>query len=65
MENTRDIIEALGRDAIAERLQVAPRRVDRARTEPRIAASWYAALSEMAGQDLPRRLFTFKGISHD
>ena len=62
MKNTRDIIDNMGRDAIAQKLGVALRRVDRARTEERIPASWYAGLCDLAGQDLPRHLFTFKGL---
>ena len=65
MENTRQIIDTLGHDAIAAKLGVALRRVYRVRTEERIAASWYGGLCEMAGHDLPRRLFTFKGIDND
>ena len=65
MKNTREIIDTLGRDAIAQKLGVALRRVDRARTDERIAASWYAGLCELAGQDLPRNLFTFKGMEAD
>jgi hypothetical protein len=61
MKNTRDIIDNMGREAIAKKLGVALRRVDRARTEERIPASWYAGLCDLAGQDLPRHLFTFKG----
>ena len=62
MKTTKEIIESIGRDAIASKLEVAPRRVDRARTEERFAASWYAGLCDLAGQDLPRHLFTFKGV---
>jgi hypothetical protein len=65
MKNTREIIDTLGRAAIAQKLGVALRRVDRARTDERIAASWYAGLCELAGQDLPRHLFTFKGMEAD
>ena len=64
MENTRQIIDTLGHDAIAAKLGVALRRVYRVRTEERIAASWYGGLCEMAGHDLPRRLFSFKGIDN-
>ena len=63
MKTPRDIIETLGRDAIVKALGVAPRRVDRARTEDALPASWYAALCDLAGQDLPRHLFTFKGMN--
>ena len=62
MKTHRDIIETLGREAIAAKLGIALRRVDRARTENALPASWYAALCDLAGQDLPRHLFTFKGL---
>ena len=63
MKTHREIIETLGREAIAAKLGVALRRVDRARTEDALPASWYAGLCELAGHDLPRNLFTFKGAS--
>ena len=65
MKNARDVIDNIGRDAIAQKLGVALRRVDRARTEERIPASWYAGLCELVGQDLPRHFFTFKGLGAD
>lgn len=60
MNTPREIIDTLGREAIAAQLGVALRRVDRARTEDRLPASWYDGLREMAGRDLPPASFTFK-----
>lgn len=65
METHRQIIETLGRDAIAAKLGVALRRVDRARTEKALPASWFAGLCELAGHDLPRHLFSFKRADKD
>ena len=63
METPRAIIEALGREAIATRLDVTEHRVRRALIEDRLPASWYVALSDMAGGDLPKHLFSFKGAA--
>jgi hypothetical protein len=60
--DSRAIITNLGRDVIAAKLGVAPRRVERARNEAALPASWYAGLCELAGHDLPRHLFSFKGM---
>ena len=62
MMKTSDIIDSLGADAIASRLGVAPSRVRRVRHERLIPAAWYAGLSDMAGRDLPRDMFTFAGV---
>jgi predicted GIY-YIG superfamily endonuclease len=55
------LIDLLGRNEISKAIDVRPRRVDRARGEERLPASWWAGLCELAGYDLPRQLFTFKG----
>jgi hypothetical protein len=60
MKTSREIIDALGIENIAAAVGVDIRRVKRARYEPKIAAVWYDALCIMAGEDLPRDLFTFK-----
>ena len=60
MKTPQEIVVALGREVIAERLGVAVRRVDRVKTEKKIPASWYVGLSELHGEDLPRDMFTFK-----
>jgi len=62
MKTVPEIIDGLGHKAIAERLKTAATRVYRVRFETHIPASWYVVLSDMAGQDLPRNLFSFKGL---
>jgi len=60
----QDIISlAGGLDAIALRVGVnkASARVMVSRGP--IPASWFAALEDMTGQQLPRNLFSFKGLS--
>jgi hypothetical protein len=57
---SREIIDSIGRDRVAEALGVEAGRVRRALYEPQLPASWYAVLCDMAGQDLPRSAFTFK-----
>lgn len=61
MDTPKDIIDRLGADTIARRLSLATGRVHRARYEPTLPASWYVALCAMAGEDLPKRAFSFKG----
>ena len=63
MKTPREIIDALGREQIIERLGVDRRRVNRAAYDKKLPALWYAALSEMAGRDLPRDAFSFKGMA--
>jgi hypothetical protein len=59
--NTPDkIIDALGDDAICDRLGITKDAVAKARKAGKLPALWYAALSEMAGRDLPRQCFSFK-----
>jgi len=65
METPRSLIERLGRDAIAARLDIAPRRVSNAALDAQLPASWYVTLSDMAGADLPRDMFTFKGMTKE
>jgi hypothetical protein len=62
MKKHTDLIDSLGRDAIATRVGAKPRRVDRVRNEEQIPAQWYAALCDMAGKTLPVEWFTFKGL---
>ena len=62
METAKDIIDAVGRDAIKNRFGVQDRVIRAATKQNRIAASWFAALEEMTGQPLPRHLFSFKGV---
>jgi hypothetical protein len=68
MENTlniataRDVIGAAGgRDAVAVALNVVPRYVSDAARDGQLPAAWFDCLERMVGQQLPRRLFSFKG----
>ena len=60
LDTPRTILDALGHEAVAQRLGVAIRRVRRAYDEPQLPALWYGTLREMAGRDLPLCMFTFK-----
>ena len=62
MTNASDIIDALGQDAICQRMDIKADAVAKARKAGKLPSAWYAALCELAGQDLPRHVFTFKGI---
>lgn len=63
MNTPAAIIDALGVQQIAARLDVAPKRVSRARYDDTLPAAWYVALSDMAGVDLPKAAFRFKGMA--
>ena len=63
MKTPREILDALGRDQIVQRLGVDKVRVNRAAYDDKLPALWYAALSDMAGYDLPRDVFNFKGMA--
>ena len=60
MKTPMQIIDELGREAIVVKLDVTLARVNRARNERLLAASWYDGLCKLAGHDLPRELFSFK-----
>lgn len=62
MTNASDIIDALTVEAICERMGIKAGAVDKARKAGKLPSAWYAAACEMAGHDLPRHLFTFKGL---
>jgi len=61
MKTSVTILDAIGRERIAAAVGVDIRRVNRAAYEPQLPAVWYAALCDLAGYDLPRNAFTFKG----
>lgn len=64
MMTASEIVErAGGVDAVAFRVGTSPANVRNQRNKPTLPASWYAALCDMTGQDLPRHLFTFKGMA--
>ena len=59
-DTPRELIAALGEDAVAAALGLSVLRVRRAGFEPHLPASWYAALCDLAGRELPRAAFAFK-----
>ena len=65
MENTADLLAKIGHDKAATALGVAVTRIKRATFEDRLPAAWYDALERLAGEPLPRALFTFKGQKDD
>jgi hypothetical protein len=62
MKTASDIIDTIGAERVMSAVGVKKRRIDQARQDGRLPASWYHILEEMTGEALPRRLFTFKGI---
>lgn len=62
MNTPAQIIDTLGVKAIAHRLELAERRVMRAKYDGQLPASWYLALNDLAGCELPREAFSFKGV---
>lgn len=63
MQTPRQIVDDLGCDAIAERLRLSVEYVERVRRSAKLPSSWYFALSDMAGCDLPHSAFSFKGLA--
>lgn len=61
MNTPRDILDTLGREAVAVALDVNLRRVNRAALEEKLPALWYRKLCDMSGQTLPIECFTAKG----
>lgn len=57
------IIADIGKDRIASALGVDTVRVSRAQYEAKLPAVWYDAICKLHGADLPRELFTFKGMT--
>jgi len=62
MENTAEIIEYIGKAALADRVGVTVDRINLAIRQNIMPASWYDSCEKMAGRPLPRTLFTFKGL---
>lgn len=64
METTHDIISAAGGvEAVADRIGTSPANVRNHRAAGVLPASWYVALCNMTGANLPPHLFTFKGLA--
>jgi len=62
METAHQIIHSVGIEQVAERVNVKPRVVRNAANAGIIPALWYAALCDMTGRDLPKKVFSFKGM---
>ena len=60
MKTPREILDTIGRERVAQAIGVDMRRVNRAAYAVQLPALWYSAICEMAEQDLPHDLFTFK-----
>ena len=63
MKTPNEILDTLGRDAVAVAIGVNKVRVNRAALDEKLPAVWYAKLSELHGSDLPRDVFRFKGYA--
>lgn len=57
-----DIIDALGEDAICQRLGIKRDAVRKAYAKNKLPAPWFAALEDMMGRELPPEIFSFKGL---
>lgn len=62
MKTPSDIIDLIGADRVKAAVGVEDRRIRQARLDDTLPASWYDALERLAGRDLPRSLFSFKGL---
>ena len=63
MKTAHDIVETVGRERIKDAFKVKDRVIAHHLQHGTLPAIWYDALCKMAGQDLPRTLFTFKGAA--
>lgn len=64
MKTPREILDYIGDDAlVAQAVDVALVRVDRARRSETLPASWLDALERLAKRPLPREAFSFKGAA--
>jgi len=61
MENTSQIVSAVGRDQIKAMFGVNDRVILHYVKLNQLPASWFAALEKATGQALNRALFSFKG----
>jgi len=63
METASDIIAAVGRDRIKAEFNLQDRVLQHYAAKGTLPASWFDTLERLAGQPLPRRLFSFKGAT--
>jgi hypothetical protein len=62
MNNARDILYAIGPDAICRAVGVSKYAWRKARERNQIPAAWYWSCCNLLGEDLPREAFSFKGL---
>lgn len=56
------IIEFIGAQVVADRIDLTLNRVQRAAKQSQLPPSWKVALEALAGQPLPYGVFSFKGV---
>lgn len=61
MNSAREILDAIGPDAICVAVGVKKDAWRKARERNAIPSAWYFACCNLLGKDLPRDAFTFKG----
>jgi len=60
MNTPEQIVDAIGIEAMIDRLRVKRDRIIRARRSDVLPASWFDFCEQQLDQDLPRHLFSFK-----
>ena len=63
MENASEIIDLIGAERLRLALDVTATRIRQARQTDRLPASWFDTCEKLAGQQMPRHLFAFKGAT--
>lgn len=61
METASQIIETIGRDRVMAAVGVQDGAVRKAIKDGVMPASWFDKMEQLAGQSLPRNVFSFKG----
>lgn len=61
MTHPSDILHSIGLDRASAALGVSMARIERATRDAKLPASWLDTLERLAGHELPRELFSFKG----
>lgn len=64
MTSAKDILNAIGPDAICVAVGVKKDAVRKAKERGKIPSAWYFACCSLLGEDLPREAFTFKGANN-
>lgn len=62
MKTASDIIATVGRDKIKAEFGVKDRVLQVYAATGILPAAWFDAMERLAGETLPRRLFSFKGV---